>query len=386
MQNNTLKTGKNQLKIKEIKEKLKMSLDKTLGKTYTRYEFKGGWHDMVIENYEDLFSEKMHERIRRCGRIISYLETKDDEHRLGQGQFCNNRFCPLCSTIKARQNSYLLEFLMEHIKKENNYEFIFLTLTVPNVKGEELNDTIKHLNKSFERLMKLKSVSTISKGYIRKLEVTYQGDEFITKENKKKFGGNKNKIGDRILSYDTYHPHIHAIIAVNKSYFKAKEYIKQEKWLELWKQSTRNNTITQVDVRKAKFNNNEDLMELATYSAKTSDLMKSPEVFKILYHALKGKQLLVFGGIFKDTHIKLKSNEIEIPDDGKIYITQKWFADDGKQYVQIKENSINKKMYKVNPDTDNLQIDEMEITGEDKEALSWIIDLETGEFIGNGDK
>ena len=37
--------------------------------------------------------------------------------------------------------------------------FIFLTLTTPNVKGDKLEEEIKHYNKSFERLMKRKEVN-----------------------------------------------------------------------------------------------------------------------------------------------------------------------------------------------------------------------------------
>src|SRR5699024_12465522 len=73
--------------------------------------------------------------------------------------------------------------------------FVFLTLTAPNVKADELDDEIKHYNKSFQRLMQRKEVKSAVKGYVRKLEVTY----------------NKER--------DDYHPHLHVILAVNKSYF-----------------------------------------------------------------------------------------------------------------------------------------------------------------------
>ena len=61
---------------------------------------------------------------------------------------------------------------MENLICERNNEFIFLTLTTPNLKGDSLEE-IKKYNKSFKKLMKRKEVKDIVKGYIRKLEITY---------------------------------------------------------------------------------------------------------------------------------------------------------------------------------------------------------------------
>ncbi|MBI6089122.1 protein rep, partial [Clostridium perfringens] len=85
-------------------------------------------------------------------------------------------------------------------------------------------------NKSFKKLMERKEVKAIAKGYIRKLEVTYQKDKFITKElwkRKKDYYINKGlSIGDEEPNYDTYNPHFHVVIAVSKSYFTdTKKYI-----------------------------------------------------------------------------------------------------------------------------------------------------------------
>ncbi|RMH95205.1 replication protein, partial [Stutzerimonas nitrititolerans] len=71
-----------------------------------------------------------------------------------------------------------------------------------------------------------KRVNSIAKGYVRKLEITY----------------NKER--------DDYHPHFHVLIAVNKSYFTDKRYyISQKEWLELWRDVTGISEITQVQVQ-----------------------------------------------------------------------------------------------------------------------------------------
>ncbi|WP_349393575.1 protein rep, partial [Clostridium perfringens] len=83
------------------------------------------------------------------------------------------------------------------------------------------------------------------KGYIRKLEVTYQKEKYITKElwtRKKDYYKKRGlSIGDLEPNYDTYNPHFHIVITVNKSYFTnktSKIYISRERWLELWQLST----------------------------------------------------------------------------------------------------------------------------------------------------
>ena len=97
-----------------------------------------------------------------------------ENSKLHRASFCGNRFCPMCSWRVACKDSFEISILMEHLRKEENKEFIFLTLTTPNVKGTDLNSSIKAYNKAFERLVKRKEVKNIVKGYIRKLEVTYQ--------------------------------------------------------------------------------------------------------------------------------------------------------------------------------------------------------------------
>lgn len=63
------------------------------------------------------------------------------------------------------------------------------------------------------------------------------------------------KIGDLDPNYNTYNPHFHIVITVDKTYFNNnKKYIKRERWLELWKKSIRDERITQIDLRKAKNN------------------------------------------------------------------------------------------------------------------------------------
>ena len=234
------------------------------------------------------------ERCESCGDLTIFLADFEMKNKkLHKASFCGNRFCPMCSWRMSCKDSLKISILMEHLRKEENKEFIFLTLTAPNVKEDKLEEEIKHYNKSFKKLMGRKEVKSIVKGYIRKLEVTYNSDMSSK-------------------SYDTYHPHFHVVIAVNKTYFKKSDlYINQQRWLELWQEATGNSSITQVDVRKSKSNNLKEVYDLAKYSAKDTDYLVSRPVFNVFYRALKGKQFIVFSGLFKDANTMYENGELD---------------------------------------------------------------------------
>lgn len=243
---------------------------------------------------EPLISKKMMKLINECGDLLMFLSDFEMENKkLHKGSFCKNRFCPMCSWRMACKDSLKISILMEHLKKEGNKEFIFLTLTAPNVKEDKLEEEIRKYNKSFDKLMKRNEVKNIVKGYIRKLEVTYNSDMSSK-------------------SYDTYHPHFHVVIAVNKTYFKKSDlYINQQRWLELWQEATGDSSITQVDVRKSRANNLKEVYELAKYSAKDSDYLISRPVFETFYKALKGKRFIVYGGLFSEANIMYENGELD---------------------------------------------------------------------------
>lgn len=276
----------NNILSEDLKDQNEKLIDKCTGKKKKNPRFSS--------YIEPLVSKKLSERIKECGDFLQMLSDLSLENsKLHQANFCGNRFCPMCSWRVACKDSLEISILMEHLRKEENKEFIFLTLTAPNVKGEFLDEEIKKYNKSFKKLMERKEVKQIVKGYIRKLEVTYNSDSTSN-------------------AYDTYHPHFHVVIAVDKSYFTSRNYLKHDRWLNLWREVTGDYTITQVDVRKAKANDYKEVYELAKYSAKDTDYLINREVFTTFYKALKGKQVLVFSGLFKDAHKMYKNHELDI--------------------------------------------------------------------------
>ncbi len=171
--------------------------------------------------------------------------------RVHRSNSCGNRFCPLCTWNKAKKDAIMLSVLMKAIREQKEQEFIFLTLTAPNVQGDDLKKEINRFNHAFNKLFKRRNVEKVVNGYVRKLEVTYNQERFITcdmyKRAKDYYDKRNLKEGDHNLNYDTYHPHFHVILAVNKSYFnQGSQYIKQSKWLEMWRECMDDMSITQV--------------------------------------------------------------------------------------------------------------------------------------------
>ena len=58
--------------------------------------------------------------------------------------------------VKREKDALGLSLMMQHVKQIHEKEFIFLTLTTPNVSKNELENEIKHYNQSFRKLIKRK--------------------------------------------------------------------------------------------------------------------------------------------------------------------------------------------------------------------------------------
>ncbi|WP_345946742.1 protein rep [Staphylococcus aureus] len=257
--------------------------------------------------------ENQMDLVEDCNTFLSFVADKTlEKQKLYKANSCKNRFCPVCAWRKARKDALGLSLMMQYIKQQEKKEFIFLTLTTPNVMSDELENEIKRYNNSFRKLIKRKKVGIVIKGYVRKLEITY---------NKKR---------------DDYNPHFHVLIAVNKSYFTDKRYyISQQEWLDLWRDVTGISEITQVQVQKIRQNNNKELYEMAKYSGKDSDYLINQKVFDAFYKSLKGKQVLVYSGLFKEAKKKLKNGDLDYLKeiDPTEYIYQIFYIWKQKEYL-----------------------------------------------------
>lgn len=256
-------------------------------------------------------SEKMFQRIQDCGNFLEFHADESKEKiKLVKSNNCENRFCPMCAYKKARKDAMKISIMLKYYEKD--YKFLFLTLTAKTVTSDNLVNEITDYNKAFKRFSELKLFKNAVVGYIRKLEVTYDGEKKVTKKmykrKKKYFDGLGIKVGSPNPNYNKYHPHFHVLLAVKKTYF-SKTYISQAKWLEMWQLAKRDETITQVDARKLDMK--KGVSEIAKYSSKDSDYLISKNVFDVMYKALKGRQIITYNGVFKESAKMYKKGELD---------------------------------------------------------------------------
>lgn len=244
---------------------------------------------MLKENLKA--NDKKAKRIRNCASYLDfYTDTTEEYKKLAHGYFCHDRFCPVCSNLKMRRDSFELLSCINVLKKYFCYQFLMITLTVKNVKSDILKDEIKKIKRSFKKFRELQAFKKMSKGYVCKLEVTYNKE------------------------VNSYHPHLHLICAVNRSYFTSRDYLSRTKILQMWRDSYQDQEITQVDIRKINTSTIKDILEITSYAAKNSDLFYSYEVFKTYYNSLKSVQILSYNSCFRDIRKKIRDKDINLFD------------------------------------------------------------------------
>lgn len=294
-------------------------IEKELAEKFTP---KKAESEKLVMSYLRLGYDKKAERCSECGTLLEFtpvLGVAGGESPVGlppagtrqrmnlyRANFCRDRLCPMCSWRRSYKIFGQVSQIMDLIA--NDYDFLFLTLTVPNCTADELVKTLNTMSKAWIRFTHYAPIKRILKGFFKALEITYNYEA------------------------DTYHPHLHNVLAVPKQYFKGKQYIQRDEWLRLWQKAMNDYSITQVDIRRArgKIKGSEvsvdgveavqalasAIAEIAKYAVKSSDyLFKCEEttdkVVSVLVPALSGRRLCSFGGCFAEAHQKLQLDDAE---------------------------------------------------------------------------
>lgn len=249
-----------------------------------------------VYRFPDTYKNKA-DRLKECASCLIFATTQKRRLKLNSANFCRVRMCPMCNWRRSlKLRAQLCQVL--GTKKAQEHAYIFLTLTIPNVPDSELSDTLTALSKGFSKLQHHKKFKQAVKGYFKACEITYN------KERR------------------DWHPHYHVLIAVNPSYFKKSDYIKQAEWLEMWRRAMNDDSITQVDVRRVKAQGDgvdvfDAINEVAKYSVKDTDYidigddMFTMEQIAILDNYLDKRRLASFGGILRDIKSRLGLDDVE---------------------------------------------------------------------------
>ncbi|HIH7863074.1 TPA: protein rep [Streptococcus suis] len=257
----------------------------------------------------------MVERISSCAEALRFHKQPDGRLKLYQAYFCKNKLCQMCNWRRSMKYSYQTACIVnEAMKQFPKGRFLFLTLTVKNVEGENLSSTLSSLTQAFNRLFKYKKVQANLLGYLRSIEVTYNEDR------------------------KDYHPHIHVLLFVRGAYFNSKaNYLTQEEWAELWAKSLKVDYVPMVDIRAVKDQGkglHGAILETAKYPTKPFELsLENAQVVDDLYNGLYRKRQLGYGGLFKEIKKKLALDDAENGD--LVHTTDDSEVSDGTKIVAI---------------------------------------------------
>ena len=268
------------------------------------------------------YYKKKADRTRDCGTFLEFAKCSDHEEEkvLKNANFCRGRLCPMCQWRRSMKLAFQInEVCQLALQEQPKLRFLFLTLTVRNVSADELEEQIDKMNYAFRKMRNRKEVKRVVEGYFKAIEVTFNEED------------------------NSYHPHFHILLAVKPSYF-THNYIKQDRWVELWKQSLKVDYSPVVDVRAVKKKDNkkksqllEDkklynkemsraVAEVGKYSVKPSDYLdedieKVADVVDTLEFSLKGKRLATFGGLLLEIRKRLNMDDIEDEDANLINVS-----------------------------------------------------------------
>lgn len=243
----------------------------------TTARVKRQYRDAASKFLGHWLTDRGQEALDHCGNYVVMQETEDrTKQRVELGYYCKQRLCPCCAWRRSVKDAQTIAAISAAAAADK-FTMIMVTLTVPNVRGCDLPETIRHINQSFARLRKQKACAALFANTIRKIEVTYN------------------------RTMETYHPHLHILCYVPPGYFKHGGYCSHDTLLDGWRQATGQAQITQVDVRRCRdYGDTDAIRELAKYNAKASDYCSSQQVMDDLYIALKNTQLISFGGKMRE--------------------------------------------------------------------------------------
>ena len=265
------------------------------------------------KKYGQSLSESRLQNLKECADALWFLQDAERKRRLKSANFCRVRVCPMCNWRRSLKLFSLVSAVTDAILAEKKARFIFVTLTVENVRGEVLRDTIDRLNKAFTYITaKSRTFAPARKlkenllGYMKAEEITYNADR------------------------DDFHPHIHAILEVRPSYFRD-GYIKQKDWTALWRAALGVDYDPLVDVRNIKGGTAKAVAEVAKYPVKMDSILKiadqdrAAKALTQLYAAIFRRRLVTFGGDFKEYRRRLQLDDVETGDLTHVETEEKTF-------------------------------------------------------------
>ena len=226
-------------------------------------------------------------RISQCSSFFKLAKCDDcGKEYVSYVELCRDRICPICQWKLARKRAFEMLQCLDDMNENGEYKYQFLTLTQKNVTIFQLRRQLKKMSKAWNKVMSSNKKNKPA-GCARVTEITYNEKE------------------------QTFHPHMHVIIA----WEKGQTPYKRLEWQNKWKKALEINytpicRLQAIKPKKEHVKYTKAVLETFKYSLKANDLLKMPnEIFDSFLDAISRTRVCSYTGIFKKTRQKLKLNE-----------------------------------------------------------------------------
>lgn len=252
-------------------------------------------NELLSVAYEALDHSKA-ERLRECASVLVFNVDQTGNKHLHGMTSCRVRLCPLCQWRRSLRVYQDMLAVVDYLNQNGSYRYALLTLTVENCSGSELRSTLDMMMRGINLMFQRAEVKKAVKGWYRGLEITRNADTGM------------------------YHPHVHLLLCVPKSYATSRYYISQKKWQQLWRDCCGMQYDPVVDVRFLKGDMRKGFAEVAKYAAKESDYIVptdfdlTVDVVADLDAALHKRRLISYGGNIAEARRALKLQDEETAD------------------------------------------------------------------------
>nr|CRY97863.1 hypothetical protein [uncultured prokaryote] len=252
----------------------------------------------LLAEYDEF--QRYSARMADCSGVLMFgwdtqPETGETALRLKQARFCRFRHCSTCAWRRTlAMTGRFLEALPGLMCDHPKARWILLTLTVQNCSIDDLSVTLKAMNEAWQRLIKRQEFKPVQ-GWARSTEVTQEA---------KRTG--------------YAHPHFHCLLMVPPSWFTGRQYVKQARWLALWRECMRDDSITQVDVQAVKGGLTgaaAEILKTFGYSVKPEQAVDDPEWFMEMIRQVHRKRFFASGGVLKEAMKEPETDEEMIQGD-----------------------------------------------------------------------
>lgn len=258
---------------------------------------KKRFSQIVAKTFNNIGQTKRGQNIFYCGTELEFARSVEDNSIfLTDANFCRQRLCPMCQWRRSLKVFHQVSQVYDRLEELHpDLQPIFLTLTVRNVPGQELENTIDDMFKAWNRVTCNDRFKPFLSGWFRAMEVTYNHQA------------------------ETFHPHFHVIMFLKKDYFKKSNhyYMDNPTWSGVWRKAMRLDYDPIVNVKKVRKSKDKKIVaEVSKYTVKESDFITQlddsvmEDVVGWLHRSLYRRRLYSFGGVLRTIARDLKQDEL----------------------------------------------------------------------------